>query len=155
MPSQDTVQLHVDAPAERVWALVTDVTRMGEWSSICRRCEWLGGASAPAVGARFVGHNRQAVLFRWSRECVVTACEPEREFGFSTVMRGRPQTHWRYRFEPAGSGTTVVESYQGVWEPLWVRMIKRVPALKRKSERDQRRSMERTLARVKAVAENH
>ncbi|MGH9050843.1 MAG: SRPBCC family protein [Acidimicrobiia bacterium] len=46
------VSLHVDAPPEKLYELVSDVTRMGEWSPECRRCEWIDGATGPAVGAR-------------------------------------------------------------------------------------------------------
>lgn len=151
---RDEVRIHIEAPPERVWSLIADVTRMGEWSPICRRCEWIDGATGPAVGARFVGHNRQGPA-RWSRECVVTACEPGREFAFSTVQGGRPQTNWRYRLEPSGTGTEIVESFEGIWEPRWVRAAKGLPGVRARSERDTRRGMEATLARIKAAAERH
>jgi len=48
----------VDAPPDAVWALVTDIERMGEWSPICRRCEWLGDHREATVGAPFKGTNR-------------------------------------------------------------------------------------------------
>jgi hypothetical protein len=31
---------------------------MGELSPECRRCEWIAGATGPAVGARFKGTNQ-------------------------------------------------------------------------------------------------
>ena len=30
----------IDASPEQVWAVVSDLRRMGEWSPQCRRCEW-------------------------------------------------------------------------------------------------------------------
>ena len=48
----------IDAPPERVWDLVTAITRMGEWSPESTGGRWTRGATGPATGARFVGSNR-------------------------------------------------------------------------------------------------
>jgi hypothetical protein len=32
----------VKAPAAAVWDVISDVTRVGEWSGECRHCEWGG-----------------------------------------------------------------------------------------------------------------
>ncbi len=39
-----------------LYALVSDVTRMGDWSPVCRACWWDEGAG-PEVGAWFTGRN--------------------------------------------------------------------------------------------------
>src|SRR3954451_17797654 len=52
--SENTV---IHAPAEGIYDLVADLTRMGDWSDECARVEWVDGATGPAEGARFVGHN--------------------------------------------------------------------------------------------------
>ena len=44
------VSVHVDAPAERVYDMVSDVTRMPEWSPETVKCQWLGGADRVATG---------------------------------------------------------------------------------------------------------
>ncbi|TLF44791.1 SRPBCC family protein, partial [Nonomuraea sp. KC401] len=80
-PHRESVQVHIRAEPRAVWNLIADVTRMGEWSPVCRRCAWIAPATGPAAGARFVGHNRMAGL-RWSRECEVVVCEPGTEFAF-------------------------------------------------------------------------
>jgi hypothetical protein len=41
------------ASADRVWDLVSDVTRVGEFSPETFEAEWLGGASGPATVAGF------------------------------------------------------------------------------------------------------
>lgn len=51
-------RIEIDASPQRVYELVSDITRMGEWSPECYRCEWLDGATTATVGARFRGHNR-------------------------------------------------------------------------------------------------
>src|SRR4051812_29945801 len=54
----DEVSIEIEATPEDVYALVSDITRMGEWSPECRRCTWTKGASGPAVGARFRARNK-------------------------------------------------------------------------------------------------
>lgn len=149
----EKVDVRIDAEPQRVWDLITDVTRMGEWSPVCHRCEWLGASAEPVVGARFVGYNRQSGM-RWSRECVVTAAERGREFAFSTYFKGAEATRWRYTFEGDGTGTTVTETYEIVSVPRWFAAMTKLPAMRAKSRRDTRRGMVTTLTRLKAAVES-
>ena len=147
-PTNDEVTIDVSAPPERVYALISDVTRMGEWSPECRRCEWLEGATGPAVGAHFRGHNRLGPV-RWSTTSKVVAADPGREFAFTVVLGDRDETRWRYRLEPTGSGTSITESYEFVWAPLRIRlgnMFMPRPRLLNQG-------MRKTLARIKTAAE--
>ena len=41
--------LEIEASPERLYEMVSDVTRMGEWSPATRRCEWLGDATAGPI----------------------------------------------------------------------------------------------------------
>ena len=142
---QGEVSVQIQAPPERVWGLVTDVTRMGEWSPECRRCEWLEGAHGPSVGARFRGYN-QIGPAKWSTVATVVAAEPGREFTFVT----RPgEVTWRYRFEPADGGTRVTESFETRSDPLPARLFY---AIVRREARI-KRGMRQTLERIKAAAE--
>ena len=43
------------------------------------RCEWLDGATGPAVGARFKAINQQGRGPNWSNKPVITVLEPGRE----------------------------------------------------------------------------
>ena len=81
--------------------MVADLPRMGEWSPECQRVEWEGGASGPAAGATFVGHNKGGPrgLMKWSRRGRVLVADPGREFAFVTEEGGHESTVWRYRFE--------------------------------------------------------
>jgi uncharacterized protein YndB with AHSA1/START domain len=110
---------YIDAPPDRVWQVISDVTRTGEWSPVCHRCEWVGESADHQVGARFRGYNREGPI-RWSRECVVTAAEPGRAFGFTTLVDGRESTHWLYELTEEGPGTLVRESYEPVYAPRYV-----------------------------------
>jgi uncharacterized protein YndB with AHSA1/START domain len=152
MTWSDEVAIEVAAPPERLWRLVADVTRMGGWSPVCRRCDWIDGFTGAEVGARFRGHNRQGPV-RWSRVCEVTTSDPGREFAFRTIFKGAESTRWRYRFDPTPAGTRVTESYEAVSIPGWVQLLQRVPGMHAKARRDGRRNMTRTLERLRIAAE--
>ena len=146
------LSIEIDAPPAEVWRVVADITRTPEWSPACHRCEWLDGADAPVVGARFRGHNKLNGA-RWSRDCVVTAAEPGEVFAFSTSFKGDESTRWRYRLEPSGSGTTLHEAYQVVMVPRWVAALRRIPGAMAKTERDTQKNIETSLERLKRVVE--
>src|SRR5207248_525213 len=110
----DSVTVHVSAPPDRVYELVADVTRMGEWSPECYRCEWRGGATGPVVGARFKARNKRR-LVRWSNSPTVVVADKGREFAFSRTTFGGGEYLWRYRLTPSpDGGTEVTESYKAV-----------------------------------------
>src|SRR3712207_6156462 len=111
---RDEVSTVVAASPETVYALVADVTRTPEFSPDVVRCTWLGGATAPAVGARFEAVNRSRSGKTWKNRPVVIAAEPGREFAFTRTEPFAGSIAWRYRFEPADGGTRVVESYEVV-----------------------------------------
>ncbi len=145
------VTVHIDAPPEAVWALVSDITRMGDYSPEVMEAEWLDGATGPAVGARYRGHvKRNEVGPRYWTVCEITECEPGEVFEFVVVLRGRPVNRWRYEFVAAGGGTDVTESFD-LGDDLWVRIWRPLGGFLR--ERRNERDMRRTLERVKVVAE--
>lgn len=145
------VGIHIEAPPERVWAVLADVERMGEWSPECYRVQWLDGAHSPAVkGARFKGSNRYGWL-RWSMTCAVTAAEPGRELAWSTLRGTREVAQWRYRLEPSHGGTDLTESFHVVWLPLDARIGE--DFLMRDRDRRREAAMRATLARIKATIE--
>src|SRR5579863_5139116 len=108
------VTLHIDAPPETIWGLVSDITRMGEYSPEVFEAEWLGGATGPAVGARYRGHVKRNEIgpIYWTT-CEVTECTPGEVFEFAVVMRDSAINTWRYEFAPgAAGGTDVTESFR-------------------------------------------
>ena len=148
---QDARSVVIEAPAARIYALVADLPRMGDWSPECRRVEWLEGSTGPAEGATFVGHNQGGPrgLMKWSRRGRVLTAEPGREFAFVTEEGGRESTEWRYRLEPVEGGTRVTESYAVRWIPTWARIVD-VPTNR---ARELREAMQHTLEQLKGAAE--
>ncbi len=149
--TRDTTETVVGAAPQRMYDLVSDMPRMGEWSPECQRVEWEGGAAGPVEGATFVGHNQGGPrgLMKWSRRGRVLVAEPGREFAFVTEEGGHESTVWRYRFEVVEGGTRVTESYEVKRIPAWARVLD-IPTNR---ARELREAMEHTLARLKAVAE--
>lgn len=149
--TSDSRTVVIDAPAEHIYDLVADLPRMGEWSPECQQVEWTDGSDAPVPDATFVGHNRGGPfgLMKWSRRGRVLTAERGREFAFATEEGGREGTTWRYRFEPAGDGTRVTESYEVEWIPAWARIVD-VPTNR---HRELLEGMQHTLGQLKAAAE--
>lgn len=89
---------------EALYALVSDVTRTGEWSPICIGCEWDDGATG-VVGDWFTGHNRTSER-EWTTRTQVTVAEPGREFAWDV---GEGWVSWRYALAPVDGGTELTE----------------------------------------------
>ena len=147
------VTLHIDAPPDKVWGLVSDITRMGEYSPEVVEAEWIGGATGPSVGARYRGHVRRneiwPVLY-WTT-CEVTECEPGKVFEFAVVMRDRPVNTWRYEFQATDNGGTDVTESFDLGDNIFTKIWRPIGGILR--ERRNERDMRTTLERVKAVAE--
>lgn len=116
-PLTGQVELWMDAPPEQVWDLVSDVTRIGEFSPETFEGRWTGGSTGPEVGARFAGHvKRNGVGPTYWGACTVTACEPGRLFEFSVGQKNLVMNNWGYRLAERDGGTLVTEYYR--LEPL-------------------------------------
>jgi hypothetical protein len=93
--------------AEDLYDMVSDVTRTGEWSPICRACWWDDGAG-PQVGAWFSGRNETPERTWEMRSQVVTA---QRGHEFAFVVGGS-WVRWGFLFIPCGEGTEVTETWE-------------------------------------------
>ena len=145
-----TVQ--VQAPPEKVYELVSDVTRMGEWSPECVRSEWVEGATGPAVGAKFKGWNKRGIM-RWSTVSEVVAADAGKEFAFRRP--GPLETIWRYRMQPIGGGTELNESFELV-RPMGAAgaFLSRLLMGVKDRRSDMEEGMRTTLERIKSAAES-
>jgi hypothetical protein len=148
----DRVELEIQAGAEELYGMVSDLPRIGEWSPECEGVEWEGDVTVPVENTTFVGHNAVGPgrRIRYSRHGRVLVADPGREFAFITDEGGRESTVWRYRFEPlAAQSTRVTESYEVRWIPTWARILD-VPTNRHK---ELLKGMRTTLERLKAAAE--
>lgn len=116
-----TVSRTIAAAPEAVWALVSDPTRMGEWSPENVGAKWLGDATGPAVGVKFRGANKNGWM-RWKTVCTITECVENEAFAFDVKSGPIAIASWAYRLSPDGSGTSVVEEWTSN-EPKWMETI--------------------------------
>src|SRR3954470_8051401 len=105
----DSATVDINATPERVYELVSDITRMGEWSPECVRCTWTKGATGPVVGARFKAVNKGGRGPAWCNPPVVRVADPAREFTFTRSGPGIGSYTWRSVLEPTATGTRVTE----------------------------------------------
>ena len=96
----------VSRSPEELYALVSDVTRMGEWSPVCTGCWW--DDDTRGVGAWFTGRN-EIPGRTWETRSQVVADTPGREFAF---VVGGNRTRWGYTFEPVGDETRMTEWWE-------------------------------------------
>ena len=107
-PFQHSESIVVDAPAETLYDLVTDIGRTGDWSPICRECWWRDEPGAVA-GAWFSGRN-EADGQVWQTDSQVAVADRPREFAW---LVGGKFARWGYRFEPLPGGRTrLIEDWQ-------------------------------------------
>src|SRR5688500_14721281 len=111
----DTAEATVDVAVapEAVWRMVSDLTRVGEWSPENRGGKWLGGATGAELGARFKGANRRGIAM-WSTFCTIVRLEPERAIAWEVraPWGGPALSRWTYELEPTRDGTRVTERWE-------------------------------------------
>ena len=151
-PLSGEVSLHVDVSLDDVWALVSDVTRIGEFSTETFEARWTRGSTGPEVGAFFKGHvKRNGIGPTYWSLCRVTTCVPNEVFEFSVGTRDLTLNNWGYRLEPDGGGTRVTEYFR-IEPSLPMRLYWTVLGPLR--SRTNRTGMRTTLERMKAVLES-
>ena len=103
-----TDSIEIAAPPAAVYALVADVTRMGEFSPVCTSAQWLDDDHTT-----FTGDNVLPEM-QWTTTCRVDVAEAGEEFTFTNLgMDGsRELVRWSYTFAPAGEGTAVTERWE-------------------------------------------
>jgi uncharacterized protein YndB with AHSA1/START domain len=147
---QSRVEVVVDAAPAEVWPVVSDVTRVGEWSHECRSAEWAGGDGRPVPGARFRGRNRAGWL-RWGRTCEIVAVEEPRALIWRTVPTWLypDSTEWCIELGPSGPGTRITQSFRVLRAP-W--LLDRLYARLIPSHQDRDARLEADLVRLGAAA---
>lgn len=105
-----SVTRDIAAPAEKIWALVTDLPRMGEWSPENKGGEWIKGATGAAVNAQFKGRNSNGKK-SWSTLVRVNACDAPKKFSFGLMVFGKNWCDWVYEIEPTANGCRVTHSW--------------------------------------------
>ncbi len=145
-----SVRREIAASPETVWSLVSDVTRMGEWSPEATGAAWKT-ASGPSVGAKFTGKNRIGRR-SWSTSCEITECDPGRRFTFKVTSGPLGVATWSYRIEPTEGGCRVEETWTDDRGGIIRALGRLVTGVADRTEHN-RAGMEQTLVGLAQVAE--
>lgn len=149
LPSH-TESIFVRRPPKVVYDMVADVTRMGEYSPICKSCWW--DDDNRGVGAWFTGHNETPER-TWETRSQVVVAEPGSEFAFQV---GGDKVRWGYSLEAVEGGTRLTETWNVL--PAAIDMFQERYGENAQAELDNRieaahTGIPATLAAIKAAAE--
>lgn len=149
----DRIEITRDIAASplEVWAAIADITRMGEWSEECHRCEWLDGFDGPVVGARFEGHNRNGE-HEWVTHATITEADPGHAFTFECSMYDFHFSTWGYRIEPIDGGSRVTEWSEDLRPESALEFSARMSGISDRAGRN-RQTISGTLERLAAALE--
>lgn len=148
--SRGTASAVIDRPVSEVFAALSDITRMGEWSPENTGGRWIDGATGPALGARFEGDNEAKAgpitLKKWTTTSEVSEYTPDEVFEFVTENH----TTWRFEFAPYEGGTRVTQTYRhppyaGIPKFMYQTIGRRSTAMPK--------GMQETLDRAKEILE--
>jgi Polyketide cyclase / dehydrase and lipid transport len=142
-------EVTVDVDIADVWTVVSDPTRVGEWSHECVGVSWMGDHTAPVRGARFRGRNHAGV-FRWGRICEIVDVHPH-EIVWRTVPTALypDSSEWRIALTPADGATRIEQTFRVLRAP---RVLAVLYALAIPSHRDRTAALTDDLRRIGEAA---
>lgn len=142
--------IEINAPAEAVWSVISDLKRMGEWSPQCKKMFIRGGNVG--VGTRTININRRGPLV-WPTTSKVIRFEPNKALSFRVSEN---HTVWSYAITPSGDGVTLTEKREAangettaVSNFLVDKFMGGIPNF----EAELRLGMAETLSKIKRAAE--
>ena len=98
-----TVEVDIDAPPSAVWPHISDIELPARFSDEFQGAEWI--SAEPAVGATFLGRNRNERMGDWEVTCHIVGYEHERVFAWNSVDPDQPAAQWRFELIPLAGAT--------------------------------------------------
>jgi hypothetical protein len=141
----------IGASAETVYGMVSDLTRMGEWSPEACGGEWVD-TDGPAPGAKFRGIYRNGDK-SWKTTVTVTDATSPRRFAFRNGIGPLTISEWVYEIAPTEGGCEVTETWTLNAPPVITRLGKVFTGVADRVEHT-RTMIDITLARLKQSAES-
>lgn len=151
MTERIEIAREIAASPEAVYAALSDVTRMGEWSEECQGCEWHDGFDGAVVGATFDGHNRHGDN-EWTTQGKVIEAEPGRAFAFECSLMDFHYSTWGYCLEPTETGCLVTEWTEDLRPESAMEFSKQMSGVQDRPARN-RQTMSGSLERLAAALE--
>ena len=144
-------RIEIAAPPARVWALVSDVCRMPEWSPQVTSTRLRKGFERCEVGAEFTNLNHEGEL-EWTTHAEITRYDAERAIAFRVAENW---VVWSFLLEPAEDGTVLTqrrETPDGISD-LSLEWTDAFMGGQAAFTETMRAGMRQTLERIKAAAE--
>ena len=115
LPKSGQVEVVTNATPEAIWEIVSDITRVGDWSHECKAGVWVDGATSSRPGARFKGSNKNGRQ-SWTRSNEILSADAPHELSWRTVpSRLYPDSSiWTITLEPVDGGTRIVQRFEVV-----------------------------------------
>ena len=145
------VSVEIAAPPAVLYDLIADAPAMAKWSPEVTRCDWIGTATGPELGARFRGWSRRGWR-RWSTTSTVVTADRPTELAWQVTFLRLPVATWRYTFTPADGGTTVTEAVEDERGRILQRLSPYITGSPDRQERNDE-TMRATLDTLKATVE--
>jgi uncharacterized protein YndB with AHSA1/START domain len=152
MAERIEITREIAASPEAVYDALSDVTRMGEWSTECHTCAWHDGFDGPAIGATFDGHNRNGE-HEWTSQGKVIQADRGRAFAFECSMYDFHFSTWGYEIEPTEAGCRVTEWSEDLRPENVLEMSKQMSGIDDRTARN-RATMSATLENLAAALEH-
>ncbi|GAB2640785.1 SRPBCC family protein [Gordonia jinhuaensis] len=139
--------IDIDASPEKVWAVISDLSRMGEWSPQCRKQIVRGGPVK--VGTKTININRRGLLV-WPTTATVVRYEPNKEIAYRI---NENNTVWSYTITPNGDGVRLTERREAPEGTTKVSqfLVDKVLGGEKDFEAELSRGIDDTLARIKTA----
>lgn len=147
VPIEVGATVEMNATPEQVWAVISDVGRMPEFSPELRKAFVIGG---PGLGANIIGINRRKAV-AWPTTSKVVRWEPNQAVAWKVRESGAT---WVYELTPTATGTSVTG--RRVLPAYTIGSKLMVPFLGGATGHDHELNagIEATLKRIKAVVES-
>jgi uncharacterized protein YndB with AHSA1/START domain len=94
----------IKATPEKVWAVVSDLQRMGEWSPQCRKVIVRGGGPV-TLGTKTINVNKRGLLV-WPTTAKVIRFEENKEIAYRITENG---SIWSFTITPSENGVKLTE----------------------------------------------
>lgn len=107
-----SVEVLIDAPVDKVWALISDPTLPERFSSELQKAEWGEHPSGePGIGSTILGHNSNPYRGDWTSTSWVSQWAPNEVFMWAVKDLEDPAATWGFQLEERGDQTLLRQRY--------------------------------------------
>ena len=142
--------IDIDASPEKVWSVISDLRRMGEWSPQCKKMVVFGGDVK--LGTTTLNVNRRGPLV-WPTRSKVVTFEPNKELAFKVLDN---RTVWSFRIEPTETGVRLTETRtvpEGGTTKISAVLVDKVMGGEKPFEAELAEGIRETLGKIKRAAQ--